>query len=356
LSPFDTETAAAALAFDPSGKRLAAGLVPTEGGAAERPGEVRLWRTDLEREDSSFTPFPLPSALGSVAALVFSSDGSLLLVAHAAGAIHLLDARTGRAVGLLDVKEPLTSVPVLSPDDRFLAVASGGEGGAGTLSLWEMASLNRRWSMRVSAAVTVLAFAPSGKVLATGHRDGTGLLWDVTGQRTTRPARSAAGIEKLWVALIGDNAEKAFAAQSALAGRGDNAVAALAKRLRPDRSAPLDAATLTRLVRDLDNGEFAVRRQAFDALAKEGKSAEPHLRAALAARPSAEVARRATELLARLGRHGASGERLRGARALEVLEWIGTAQARKLVEDLSRGRADSPLTREALVTLRRMAK
>jgi WD40 repeat protein len=355
LPLIDTETAPSALAFDPAGRRLAISLVPTEGGVAEKQGEVRLWRTDLEEQDEDFTAFTLPAALGSVAALVFSSDGNLLLVAHGGGAIHLLDAHTGRSVGLLDAGETLTAPPVLSPDGRTLVVASAGEGPGATLALWEMASCSKRWSIPVASAVTALAFAPSGKILATGHRDSSGLLWDVTGLLTSGPAPLGDGDAGLWTALVSDDAPKAFAAQCALACGGESAVAALRKRLRPAAGTPLAAATLADLVKKLDDDDFDARRAAFAALAKEGKSAESHLRAALGGKPSAEVARRAKQLLAQMGRHGASGEALRGVRALEVLEWIGTP-ARTLVEELARGRADHPLTREAQATLRRMRK
>jgi WD40 repeat protein len=354
LSPIETETPPSTLAFDPTGRRLAVALLPSEGGAAEKQGEVRVWRIDREQEDEDFTAFTLPASLGSAATLTFSSDGNLLLVAHGGGIVHLLDARTGRPVGLLDAGETLTAPPVLSPDGRTLALALIGEKPGATLALWEMASCSKRWSVHVGSAVTALAFAPSGKALATGHRDSSGMIWDVTGLLTNRPERQEGRIEILWDALLHDDAVRAFAAQSALASGGDAAVAALRKRLRPAAGTPLDAATLAGLVKKLDDDDFEVRRSAFAALAKEGKTADAPLRAALAGKPSAELARQSKELLTRLGRHGASGEPLRGLRALEVLEWIGTPAARALVEEVARGRPDRPLTREAQATLRRM--
>src|SRR5262249_31647506 len=161
--------------------------------------------------------------------------------------------------------------------------------------------------------------APRGPVLlATGHRDSSGLLWDVSG-RLTANARLD-GAEGPWAALLGDDAERAFEAQRALAAAGDTGVAAIRERLRPASGAPLGAAALARLVGQLEADNFAARRRAFAALAEEGPAAEPHLKKALAGKPSAELRRRARELLARLGRPGASGEPLRGLRALEVLE------------------------------------
>jgi WD40 repeat protein len=355
LASQDTETAPTALAFDPSGQRLAIALSPTEDGVAEKPGEVRVWRTDSKTDDPGFMPFALPPALGSASWLLFSPDGRYLLVAHSRGVFHLLDARGGRPVDFLDVNGALTTIPAFSPDGRSLAIAASLSEGAGhTVSLWEMASGRKRWSASVSAAVTALAFAPSGKVLATGHRDSSGMLWDVSGQIIASKTRGA-GAQKWWTALLGD-AESAFEAQHALACRGNAGVAAIRKRLQRVAGNPLDDDTLTRLVKELDAEEFTVRRRAFEALAMEGRSAEPHLRKVLQGKPTPEVRRRVRELLARLGRPAVSGEQLRGLRALEVLEWIGTAEAHKLVEELSRGRANAPLTREAIATLGRMGK
>ena len=47
-------------------------------------------------------------------------------------------------------------------------------------------------------------------------------------------------------------------------------------------------------------------------------------------------------------------ERLRGIRAVEVLERLATPEARKLVEELARGAEGVRLTREATTTLRRL--
>jgi hypothetical protein len=49
-------------------------------------------------------------------------------------------------------------------------------------------------------------------------------------------------------------------------------------------------------------------------------------------------------------------EDLRHIRAVEVLEGLGTPEARNLLEELAKGAADATLTREAKASLRRLGK
>ena len=91
-------------------------------------------------------------------------------------------------------------------------------------------------------------------------------------------------------------------------------------------------------------------------MAKLGAQAERALSKAAKAPASAEVVRRAGELLTKTG--GGGGVR-RGAarvRALEVLEGLGTPEAKKLLEELAKGAADAALTQEAKAALERMGK
>ena len=91
-------------------------------------------------------------------------------------------------------------------------------------------------------------------------------------------------------------------------------------------------------------------------LAKVGADAEQALRRALEGRPSAEVRRDATALLSRIPAVLPSPEDLRRGRALPVLELVGTPEARRLLETLSRGAPESRLTQEASAALRRLER
>jgi hypothetical protein len=65
------------------------------------------------------------------------------------------------------------------------------------------------------------------------------------------------------------------------------------------------------------------------------------------------VRQRAESLLAKLDEGTPSAELLRGLRALEVLEAVGTPEARQVVEGLAKGTPAARLTREARGTLER---
>src|SRR5207249_2590739 len=114
-----------------------------------------------------------------------------------------------------------------------------------------------------------------------------------------------------------------------------------------------DAAKVQRLIADLDDERFAVRRQASVALEKIGEPAAPSLRKALEGEPSIEARRRLEDLLARINSAAPHGEALRSLRAIEALERIGTPAARQVLQSLAEGTAGAALTRAAQAALDR---
>jgi hypothetical protein len=124
----------------------------------------------------------------------------------------------------------------------------------------------------------------------------------------------------------------------------------LKERLHP--VTPPDPHRLRQLLADLDSADFSVRQKAGQELLTLGESAEPGLRQALQGKPSLEVRQRLERLLETLERT----TKLRALRAVEVLEAIGSPEARRLLETLSEGMPEARLTREAMASLERMAK
>jgi hypothetical protein len=195
--------------------------------------------------------------------------------------------------------------------------------------------------------VVSLSFAPDGQRLASTSFDGTALVWDLAGP----PARlSAEGLNAAWYALAGDDAAAAYRAVLKLAGDPGRAVPLLRERLRP---APTpDPKRIVRLIADLDSDTFAVRDGAARELGDLGDLTEPALREALAGGPTPEVRRRVERLLEDAA--SLAPGRLRQVRVVEVLEYAGTPEARRLLEELAGGAPEARLTREAQAALGRL--
>jgi hypothetical protein len=130
------------------------------------------------------------------------------------------------------------------------------------------------------------------------------------------------------------------------------AVSLLADRLHP--AAAIDGRRIDQLLADLDSDRFEVRQEAYRRLREMGDRVEPALRKVLADKPSAELRVRVKELLQEVDPAN-SPERVRELRAVEVLEHIGTAEARAVLRTLAEGATDSRLTREAKASLKRLA-
>src|SRR5439155_3356285 len=113
---------------------------------------------------------------------------------------------------------------------------------------------------------------------------------------------------------------------------------------------------LAQHVTDMNDKQYSVRDKAAKELEKLGESAEPALQKAVTANPSAEVRRRAEELLQKLRGPVTHSEMLRAYRSVMVLEEIGTADAQEVLKDLAQGAPEARLTRDAKASLERFAK
>src|SRR5262249_50044290 len=142
-------------------------------------------------------------------------------------------------------------------------------------------------------------------------------------------------LEAAWQALVGPDAAAAYRASRKLLASPDASVAFLRTRLSP--VPPAEPGLAEKLVADLDNARFSTRERASRELEKLGRRAEPALRKALTGSPNEELRRRAAGLLARVAPDGLSAEELVQWRGLEVAEFAGTPEARRLLEELSRG-------------------
>ena len=119
---------------------------------------------------------------------------------------------------------------------------------------------------------------------------------------------------------------------------------------------PLSAKEFDKLFAALNAEEFADRKAAAEKLAAAGERAVGQLRDVLRSDPSAEQRNAIGRLLGAwraADQKPPKGERLQVMRAVAALELARTADARRLLEDLSKGAADATATRDASAALER---
>jgi RNA polymerase sigma factor (sigma-70 family) len=341
-----------------TGKEVRRLQVPSWSGAALGPGSTCV--SDGPDHDGTLvlrdsrTGKELRRFTGharTLSGIVLSPDGAYLAAAFNTDrpSILLWETATGAKVGECPGDTYSFTPLAFSPDGKTLA--SGERDG--TVRLWEVVTCRERARFRGHlGTVLSLAFSPDGNLLTSGGDDTLGMVWDAHGLHDPRRA-TAEDFPALWADLASGDAGRSFRALGRLAAAREPGLAFLREHLRPAPRA--SAGRLARLVADLDNESFMVRRQAARELAELGEAAGPALRRALAAPPSAEVRRQVEQLLEKLPLTG-SAERLRQFRALEVLEALGTPEARGLLERLGEGAPEARLTREAKAALDRLAR
>jgi hypothetical protein len=210
-----------------------------------------------------------------------------------------------------------------------------------------------------AAPVSNFTWSPDGRLLATMSEDATTLVWDAP---TFLPAReelkkpAAAELPSLWADLAGNDAAQAYVAIHRLAAAPDRTVPWLRGRLRPvpEPTPRPDDRRLRQLLAELDADDFAGRERATRELAGYGEFARSAYDAVLAGQPSDEVRQRVKDLQAKCD-PAHSPATLQALRAVEVLEHIGNAEARRVLELVAKGAAGARLTEDAAATLRRLA-
>jgi dipeptidyl aminopeptidase/acylaminoacyl peptidase len=337
------------MAFAPDGKMLAT------RGIDEK--EIRLW--DVARGEP-IRRLTVPTA--GVPSLEFSPDGRTLAAGCDDGLVRLWDVRSGEERQALTVPNAaggrVFSI-AFSPDGRTLASGHGeGQHMFHTIRLWELSTRRERCGFEGHrGGVGSLAYSPDGTLLASGGLDYVAMIWDVTGQRTTHLPHqrrlNAAERNALWSELADADAPKAYRGMQTLFAAGEQAVILLRKRLHP--AAALDERTIDQRIADLDSEEFAVRQKAARELRSRGDAAEPALRKSLAGKPSVEQRQRVKQLLQDI-ETARSPDYLRGLRAVEVLERIGTSDAQQVLQTLADGAPTARLTREAKASLERLSR
>jgi WD40 repeat protein len=316
---------------------------------------------------SGHTPAPAAfSPDGTIAAIGGMASGPGI-VNPAAGGIDQLRMSKARdeAIKLWEVSGArerlrlptgMTWFRDFTPDGRLLLTA-----GPEDLRLWELVTGAEVWHgvrpERFTRPVTTcfatcLAIAPDGRSAATGLEDGTVLVWDLAPGGRGGAAPKAGDLDALWSGLAGPDAARAYRAAAALIAAPGQAIPFLRQHVPPDLA---DGPRIAGLIADLDSEQFTARERARRELEALGGAAGPALRKALASQPSAEL-RRSAEALLQEPAVIRSPEVLRRVRAVRVLEQIGTAEARQVLEGLAGGADGARVTQEAKAAVARHPK
>ena len=264
-------------------------------GAASLAGNVRLFETATGLERRSFNPY----RLRNIGALALSPDGTMLALDDADPRYNNKDLRSGVA----------------------LYRVAGGPAVA-------------KWPAH-GRMITFLAFTPGGNYLIS-QSDDSALVWDL---RKKIPAQAKsedkAPLQERWKTLAGDKGHEVHEAIWNLVDAPTAAVPFLKKRL--GEMPRLTVPELDKLFADLDSPAFKTRARAFQTFASLRKEAEPFLRKALEKKDLTLETRQGIERLLKQIAGPPSpmnAEEIRVLRVLEVLELIGTADARELIADV----------------------
>jgi len=282
--------------------------------------------------------------------VAFAPDGKLLASGNLDQTIQLFETASGKEIRALRGHEGPVTCLAFAPDGKILA--SGGEDSK--VRLWEVASGKEIRSFPGhKRSVTSVAFAPDGKSVASASFD-TVMVWTASG-RTARPTASLAAerLPELWAQFADADIPKAYDALWTLVAAPRQSVPFLEQQLKAD---PIDARGVAAQIADLNSDQFAVRQKAEQELEKLDKSVVPALRNKLKDKPASEMRQRIEALLQKLDGPILSPLQLRIIRAVQVLEHIGNADARKLLDKLAQGPPEARLTQEVKAALERLSK
>lgn len=339
------------MAVSPSGRRVAVAYKDIEHCLSVREGATgkELYRIRNRKERA-------PETIMGVA---FTPDGRYLAACfRMIDGVRVWDAASGELCRELAWKaRPVDwghgrKLPkrgsytlALSPDGRSCAVGCSD----GLVRVFEVATGGLRGQVEVQAGN--IAFSPDGRLLATGGT-GEGVLrfWDLrdTGEGSTRKIEPHE-VTDLWDDLGSEDARIGW---SSILRLENNPVQALDILRRLRCFPPVPPKRIARLIERLDDDEFESREEATRELESVGVVAETALRREAEHTKSKESGFRVAKLLDKLARF--QKDRVRHSRGVEILEAIGTAEAKKILADLAGGQAGLHETEDARAALARL--
>jgi WD40 repeat protein len=313
------------------------------------PSSIRLWDVASGKE---WLNFGHGRAEGPLA---FSADGKTLVSASPDNDRLLFwEVATEKERRQIHCKPNSAWHVAFAADGQTFATA--GEERTIRLHAWPTGQELGQFEGR-TGSVWALTYTPDGAALVSGGLDTTATVWDLNGLK--RPALQSSRelsreeFQELWADLGRDDAARAFRAVGSLAAARGRAEAYLKEQLV---LAHIDRERITKLIADLDNEQYETREAAGRALAELGSVTMPFLQKALKAPTSTEARRRLERLLTMAVKGPLPLTQVQQLRTLEVLELLGTREARQVLEPLAKGDPEARLTQEATSALDRLGK
>jgi WD40 repeat protein len=202
-----------------------------------------------------------------------------------------------------------------------------------------------------------VSYSPDSALVATAMGNETALVWNAGLRALAGNAGAAPMSKKKLAAAFKDMADPdskdALQAMIRLVQSPGQTVELLGEKVPPAPLPDLGGKTIGHWIQDLGSAQYAVRTKAVSMLKSIGPLAVPALRSALPNARDLETIRRIGELLEHFDSLTWTPEERMHARAVEVIEAIGTTEARALLTRWSGGNAEAVLTREARKSLAR---
>jgi WD40 repeat protein len=302
------------VSISPEGELLASCVRLKNDGAMVELWQVKTHRSIWKRH------FKL-----DLAAIAFSPSGKRLAVASFEGKVDIVDVANGKTELVLRGKKGSEVEIAFSPAGNFLAVADG----EAAIGIWNLTTGFRERALSCEQKQYTVQFSQSGKLLATGGQNGA-TIWDVANNRAVK--RLARGISVLELEFLdGDSAvlahipdgsiavwnldaeredysiapESLVSRMKYLAGKGQLACAnhlqqVLLFDVGPHRLTEVERNRSATLLTQLDDPSYHVRENAEEKLFRCGLSAYGILAEARENSSSVEVRVRCRRLLNRL--------------------------------------------------------
>jgi len=353
---FENNSSIKSLIRHPNGKILmvVASAIP-KGSNQQSSANIEVWD---ELAGRPILQFVAPESCEMACRI--SPDGRTITTSTHDGTICLWELATGleRARfsdnGRIDEYGGLGPVHAFSMDGLTLACNSIE---FHDVNLWDIPSGRRFASIHGHGGwVVTTEFTPDGRRLLTSSCDTTILSWDMTRPEwRSRPLSSNlsdADLATHWNRLRNATAEEAYRSKWALVGDPKKTVEFLRARL--PSTTPISAEQIKTWVADLDANQFSAREKAQRQLHDHFDQTEGQLRRDLAKTTSAEVRNRINHIFNANLAAIPGPNMLRDLRANEVLEQIGSPEARDLLRRLANQPVATRTSRDAAESLKRL--